>query len=122
MILANTFKKTAASAGLVGAIAITGMATLPATQADAMVCGYSQQLEEVEGAGVSISLGPISFILGGGQKQVAHWGNCGDGKTKIAVDTTKHGTVEHCVTPGDARLGPASGSDRVTGARAIGAC
>ncbi|GAA4962911.1 DUF6355 family natural product biosynthesis protein [Pseudonocardia tropica] len=104
------------------ALASFGGLVGPAPAAEAVACGYSQQLEEVPASGLSASLGPISAPIGGGQRQIGHWGNCSPGNQQIVVQQANGAAPTFCVTRGDTRLGLATGSEAVTGARAVGGC
>lgn len=107
--------------------AVVGLTTVagtlgPVPAAQAVACGYSQQLEDVPSTGFSAALGPISAPIGGGQRQIGHWGNCTPGNQQIVVQQANGANPTVCVTPGDTRLGLATGSAAVTGATARGAC
>ncbi|OLL74273.1 hypothetical protein Ae168Ps1_2660c [Pseudonocardia sp. Ae168_Ps1] len=108
----------------VAAVAVTSFvgALGPAPDAEAVACGYSRQLEDVPPTGFSAALGPISAPIGGGQRQIGHWGNCSPGNQKVAVQQANGAAPTVCVTPGDTRLGLATGSEGITGATAQGGC
>ncbi len=100
---------------------VVGVSTVTAAPASAMVCGYSEEIEDYDSTfAINVpvvgSISPFS-----GQRQVAHYGNCGNGNVKIKV-TMKGGSKNYCVQPGDVRLGFTENDKQISGASKIGSC
>jgi hypothetical protein len=95
---------TVLGAGALATAGLVGVSLASAAPAQAMVCGYSTQIEDAESA-FAINLPIIGAVDPfGGERQVAHYGNCSDGHVQITV-TTSDGNSSYCVPPGDTRLG-----------------
>ena len=104
-------------AGVIGA----GLVVAGAAPANAVACGYSEKQEHISSS-ISITLPIVGTVDPfGGNRMVAHWGNCTKGNQKIKVNT-KRGPKDLCVTPGDTRLGLSRNDQRISGAVAIGKC
>lgn len=90
--------------GALAAAGLVGVSLANPAPAQAMVCGYSTQIEDYESA-FAINLPFIGSVDPfGGQRQVAHYGNCSDGSERISV-ISADGNSSYCVPPGDTRLG-----------------
>lgn len=113
--------KELAGGVLIAGLVSTGVVVAtPSQPAEAMVCGYSTELEEGEG-GLPDWIPIIGGVSWSGKQQVAHWGNCTKSKQKIKI-TYSGSSKTVCVTPGDTRLGLTKNAPKVTSATLLGKC
>lgn len=112
---ASIISASALSLGVLTAVSISA-----AAPAQAMVCGYSQELRTHESL-VSIGTPLGSLDPFGGLKQVAMYGHCGNSNVRITIQTAK-GNKSACVTPGESYLGLVTGGNKVTNAWYTGSC
>ncbi|WP_423921487.1 hypothetical protein ACPEEZ_00870 [Frigoribacterium sp. 2-23] len=120
MQIRNGVRALAASVAT-GVAIVGGGALLTAAPASAMVCNYSEEIESYSSDWqVSVPIvGSVDPF--GGQRQVAHWGNCSSGKEKVKV-TWKGGSKTYCVPKGDTRLGFTENDKQISGAKKTGTC